>query len=154
MWVVYAKCMNTYQWLDAANSIIVAVGVPATIGGLIYIGKKIQILDDLKITVDKIKHNLTVVAHFLTRNTPNFDPTELQDYSPLRLSAKGANLIKTLGFDAIFEEHKADFFSCINDDKPKLKYDVEILAIRSIYALAEESYMKPLKIYLYKQSNP
>jgi len=152
MWDVHNGCMNTNNWLDAANSIIVAIGVPATVGGLIYIGKKIQVLDDLKITVDKIKHNVTVIINFLMKNAPNFDSTELRDYSPLGLTIKGTGLVGSIGFDRIFCEHKNDFFACIDDEEPELKYDVEILAIRSIYCLSEKPYMKFLKVYLY--NNP
>jgi hypothetical protein len=130
-------------------NIIITIGVAAVVGGLIYIGRKLQILDDLKITTDRIKANVKVVSDFLTRDNKNFNPTELQAYSPLRLTPEGEDFIKKTGFDKIFSENKADFFRCIEGEKPKLKYDVEIAAIKSISMLYDKEYMNFLKVLFY-----
>ena len=128
---------------------ITAIGIPSTIGGLVYIGKKLQILDDMKITIDKIKWNLKVVTDFLTRNNENFNPQELQAYSPLRLTPEGERFIKHTGFDKIFAANKAEFFRCIEEERPKLKYDVETAAIKSIFLLCDKEYMNFLKVLFY-----
>jgi len=135
--------------MDNTTNIISTIGFTAMFGGFIYIGRKLQILDDLKITVDKIKANLKIVADFLTRNANNFDPTELQDYSPLTLTLKGEGFIKQVGFDKIFKENKKDFFHCVDAESPRLKYDVEVAAIKSVSILSDRAYMNFLKILFY-----
>ena len=132
--------------------IIIAVGIPATIGGLIYIGRKLQILDDLKNVIDKVKGNLKVISDFLIRDNKNFNSSELQVLSPFTLTAEGENFIKKIGFQNVFGDNKEDFFHCIESEKPKLKYDVEAAAIKSISMLYDEEYMNFLKVFFY--NNP
>jgi len=58
-----------------------------------------------------------------------------------------------LGFDNIFKEHKLDFFNYIDEEKPKLKYDVEFSAIKSISFLSDKPYMEFLKVFFYNNPN-
>lgn len=133
-------------------NIITSIGVASMIGGLIYIGRKLQILDDLKITTDKVKTNLKVIGDFLIRDNKNFNSSELQVLSPFTLTPEGENFIKTIGFHNVFNDHKQDFFHCIESERPKLKYDVEAAAIRSVSSLYEKEYMNFLKVFFY--NNP
>ncbi|HVO28586.1 MAG TPA: hypothetical protein VMT81_01220 [Candidatus Paceibacterota bacterium] len=128
------------------------VGIAVTVGWLVSIGRKLEILDNLQETTAKIKHNVKVVSDFLIKNAANFNHTELQNYSPIRLTEDGERFIATLGFDKIFTENQKDFFDCIAHDAPVLKYDVETAAIKSIHILSEKPYMNFLKVYLY--NNP
>jgi len=137
--------MNTFI------NIIITIGVTAIIGGLIYIGRKLQILDTLEATMEKMKGNLNVVCNHLIKKL-EFDPSELKTYSPFQLTDKGEEFIKKLGFDNVFKEHKDDFFNLIDSEKPKLKYDVETLAIKSVAVLYEKEYMNFLKVFFY--NNP
>lgn len=132
--------------------VIIAIGIPATIGGLIYIGRKLQILDDLKIVTDKVKGNLKVVSDFLIRDNKNFNSSELQALSPFTLTAEGENFIKKIGFQNVFGDNEEEFFRCIESEKPKLKYDVEAAAIKSISMLYDKEYMNFLKVFFY--NNP
>lgn len=132
--------------------IFTTIGISSLVLGLLYIGRKLQILDDLQAGVVKVKTNLKVVSDFLTRTSTEFDHTELQAYSPLTLTTEGKSLIKDLGFDTVFEEHKDDFFTCIDEEEPKLKYDVEQAAISAVSFLADQDYMSPLKVFFY--NNP
>ena len=85
----------------------------------------------------------------MTKSDSQFDPKELQGYSPLQLTADGKKLIRDIGFDKVFQEHHEDFCGYIDDEEPKLKYDVELAAIKSISALADKDYMQFLKVYFY-----
>ncbi|MBU4285169.1 hypothetical protein KKF60_02320 [Patescibacteria group bacterium] len=135
------------------QQIISYIGIPVMVGALIYIGRKLQILDKLEITSETIKHNIKVVCDFLTKKSSlHFDPKELKAYSPLNLTPQGNQFIKDLGFDNVFKEHKLDFFNYINGEEPKLKYDVELSAIKSIHFLSDKSYMDFLKVFFY--NNP
>lgn len=133
-------------------NIITLIGIPVIIAGLIYIGRKLQILDDLQKTTNKIKTNIKIVSDFLVKNASNFDPSELQSYSPVTLTDVGKSFVKKIGFENVFEKHKQDFFQCIDSDDPKLKYDVELAAIKSVNSLYEKDYMDFLKVFFY--NNP
>ena len=126
--------------------VIQLIGIPATCGGLIYIGIKLQVLDQLQTTTETIKFNLKAISDFLIQNF-GFDPKELRDYSPLGLTEVGNQLIQKIGFDKVFQANKEFFFNAIQGESPKFKYDVGIAAIRSVYFLAQKPYMDFLKIY-------
>lgn len=138
--------MNTLQ---IYNSIIVYLGVPTIIAGLILIGRKFQLLDTLVKDMDIVKHNMKVCCDFLTKNFSGFSPSEIKSHSPYQLTEDGKDFIVSIGFDKVFQEHKEDFFKSVEINSPKLKYDVELASIQSIYFLSEESYMEFLKIYFY-----
>ncbi len=146
--LVYTLLMENFTFIN----IIVTIGVASLVGCLIYIGRKLQILDDLKQTSEKVKINLTVISNFLIRNATNFNVAELHVLSPFSLTQEGEAFIKKLGFDNVFRSNKADFFRCIESERPKLKYDVELAAIKSISILYEKDYMSFLKVYFY--NNP
>jgi hypothetical protein len=141
--------MNLIQLL---NGIIIIVGVPSIVGALIYIGIKLHTLTVVELAVEKIKHNMKVMGDYLTRHHAKFNPTELRAFSPLQLTEVGTGLIKSVGFENVFEANKPDFFSFIDSEEPKLKYDVEVAATKSIYILADKPYMGFLKVFFY--NNP
>lgn len=137
--------------MDLLN-ILIGVGVLGILGAFIYIGRKLQVLDDMNKTTQKIKTNVKVISDYLTSTSADFDHTELQTYSPFQLTPKGQEFIKELGFDVVFEKHQDEFFAFIDSEEPKLKYDVERLAIKSISAHYNKHFMDILKVYLY--NNP
>lgn len=135
--------------MSSAIEIISAVGFVSVIGGLLHIGRKLQVLDDVKITTDKIKANVKVLTDFLIRANTSFDPSELQSYSPLQMTDVGRKLIAETGFGSVFDVHRQEFFQLIDEEEPKLQYDVEQAAIKSVYTLAEKEYMDFLKVFFY-----
>jgi hypothetical protein len=134
--------------MSAINA-IATIGFSAVFAAFIYVGKKLQVLDELQVTTSKIKVNLKIVSDHLTSNSKDFNHKELQVYSPLKLTPEGKKLIETLGFDSVFQRHKDDFFAYLEGEEPKLKYDVESAAIRSISALYGQDYMEFLKVFFY-----
>lgn len=143
--------VNPFMAFSLFN-IITTVGIVAILGACVYIGRKLQILDNLNGCMDKMKINLGVISSYLTRNHTKFNPSELQTLSPFQLTDQGNQFIKTIGFDNVFEKHKNDFFEIISNENVKLKYDVETAAIKAIFVVYDESYMDFLKIYFY--NNP
>ena len=129
------------------STIITTIGIPAIILALIYIGKKLQLLDSLNESTQKIKHNISVISNHLIRHDGRFDPKELQALSPLTLTDVGKKFIEETGFGNVFEKNKDDFFAFIDGENPKLKYDVELASIKSIYALYEKDYMDPTFLF-------
>lgn len=137
--------------LQIINAIVLIIGIPTLVGAILFVGRKLQTLDDLKIIVDKIKSNLKVVSDYLI-GKEGFNHHELQAYSPLRLTDEGNRLIKDVGFDIVATTHQDDFFSFIDSEHPSHKHDVELAAIKSIYALQDKEYMSMLKTFFY--NNP
>lgn len=135
--------------INTLTSLMVLIGVPFTIGTLLKVGRKLQVLDSLEITTKTIKHNLHAVTTYLIRNHTTFDPSELQAMSPLKLTAKGKQFIQEVDFERIFSEHRADFYQCIDDEQPLLKYDVEQAAKKAIFVLSDKSFMSFLKVFFY-----
>lgn len=133
-------------------NLLLTIGIASVLTAFIYIGKKLQILDDLNQTTEKIKMNVKVIGDHLTKFDTQFDHTELQSYSPLQLTEEGKKLIKTVGFDKIFTDNQGDFYEFIDDEEPKLKYDVEQAAIKAVITFSGQDYMKPLKVFFY--NNP
>ncbi|MCK5059796.1 MAG: hypothetical protein KAR00_01450 [Candidatus Pacebacteria bacterium] len=140
------------QAIQFINQLVIILGIPTLIVGFISIGKKLKTVEIIEGTIEKIKNNVKAIGDYLIRDG-EFDPSELQTYSPLTLTEKGKNLIETLNFEKIFEEHKKDFFDIVNSEEPKLKYDVEVAAIKSIYLLSDKEYMNFLKIFFYNKPN-
>lgn len=135
------------------KDIFTIVGIPSIVLGLIYVGAKLQILNDLKTTVEKIKGNIKLIADTLIKdNGIDFDGVNLQTYSPINLTEQGHKLLKDIGFVKLFKDNKNDFFNHIDGDKPKTEYDVENSAFRSVFFLFEKEYFSPIKDYLY--NNP
>lgn len=141
--------MTIIQWV---NIIITLIGVPTIAVALIYIGKKLQLLQSLNTSVEKIKHNMKVVGDYLTRYHIKFDPRELQALSPITLTDAGKKFIEDIGFGNIFEKNKDEFLSFVDNENPRLKYDVELSAIKSIHVLYDKPYMEFLKVFFY--NNP
>lgn len=134
------------------NFITVVVGVPSIIVALVYIGRKVQILNDMRETINKVKNNIKIVADFLTKNFSAFNSSELHTYSPLGLTEEGKAFIEDIGFSNVFTAHREDFIGFIDSEEPEVKYDVENAAIKSIHLLYEKPFMKFLKVYFY--NNP
>jgi len=121
-----------------------------TVGGLLYIGAKIQLLSHLDKTIGKIKNNVNVIANTLIKSSIPFDEERLQTYSPLKISEKGTKFLEDIGFIELFSENYQDFFDCIDDDDPKTEYDTESSAARSVFFLFDKPYFNSIKDYLYK----
>ncbi len=138
--------------LETINALVVVIGIPTLAGTLLFIGRKLQILDTVEASTEKTKHNLKVVCDFLTRHQLAFDPKELRAMSPLQLTDEGKKFLKEIGFEEVFAQNKQHFFSHIDQQAPKLKYDVEVAAIQSIYAAHDAPYMEFLKVFFY--NNP
>ncbi len=149
---LYYKCSLTLSLMNIDFpflNVLTTLGVFSVLGAFLYIGRKLQILDTLELTVEKMKNNVTVISSFMIKNHDEFDSAELETYSPFQLTDEGRKLIEDLGFEQVFATHKSDFFSFIDSEQVKLKYDVENAAIKSIHTLSSESFMDFLKVFLY-----
>lgn len=130
--------------------VISTMGTVAVFGGFIYVGRKLQILDNLQVTMEKMKNNVKVIGDSLIQsNLTDFDGSRLQTYSPVRVTEKGISYLQEIGFLNVFSSHKNDFFNTISSETPQTNYDIELASIRSIYLMFDKSYFNEIKDYLY-----
>ena len=100
-----------------------------------------------------VKYNIKSIANALAKNKRiDFDQSLLEDYSPTKLTENGKDYLEEIGFIKIFSDNSKRFFHVIDLDNPTTKYDVEVSAFKSVLALLDESYFKPVKIHFY--NNP
>lgn len=133
--------------------IIQTVGIVAVLGAFLYIGRKLQILDDLKTTTEKIKVNIKVVCdHLIITDGVAFDNGKLQTYSPTKLTDLGLQYLRDLHFLDVFNENQGDFYTYIETEDPKSDFDIEAAATRSVSILFAAQYFQPVKDYFY--NNP
>ncbi|OGH64188.1 MAG: hypothetical protein A2821_03810 [Candidatus Magasanikbacteria bacterium RIFCSPHIGHO2_01_FULL_41_23] len=129
------------------------VGIPSLLLGFLYIGKRLQLLDDINNTVKSLKHNIKVICDHLISKFDGFDHTLLVNYSPLKLKPEAVKLLEIIGFIEMFKQHKQDFFDLINNEQPKTKFDVELQSIKAVLILFEKDYFTEVKNYLYNNPN-
>lgn len=134
-------------------NIIQGIGIVTIAGMLIYIGRKLQILDSLQETLGKVKVNLKVVTDFLIGQDLPFDHEKLQAYSPTQLTAQGRTYLETTGFVEVFTNHSQDFYSCIEREHPANDYDIENASIRSVISLFNSNNFAPIKDHFYNHPN-
>lgn len=137
--------------LNIINAVLIALGVPTIIASAIYIGRKLQVLDDIRDAHDKTKKNIGVIAGCLATSPHiGFDQTKLASYSPLRLTKEGEKYLQTVGFAKIFQKYPDPFFNFINDENPTTKFDVEASAFKAfMFLLGTSQHFRPLKIYAF-----
>ncbi len=136
----------------ALSTIVSGIGYLAIFSALIYIGRKLHLLDTLVSTVDKMKQNLKLVTDSWLLGLP-LDATKLQAYSPVQLTDNGRTFLRDIGFITLFTTHAADFFAVIDREHPTNDYDIENLANKSVLQLFSCDYFAPIKEYFYNHPN-
>lgn len=110
-------------------------------------------INQLKDLMSKIKNDIKFIANYLSeKSEKNFDRTQLESCSPLRLTDAGRQFLNEIGFTKLFEDNKNDFYHIIDLSNPTTKYDVEINARKSFIILSDKEYFKSIKTYLF--NNP
>ena len=99
---------------------------------------------------DTVKYNIKAIANSLSEaDEINFNHSHLRDYSPLSITEEGEKYLEITGFIQIVSEQSDKFFKVIDLENPTTKYDVEVNAVKSVLALLDEEYFRPVKIYFY-----
>lgn len=129
------------------------ITLPTLVGSAVYFGRKLQVLDHLDKTMSVVKDNIKIISNALiAAGNVAWDGTLLKDYSPLTLTEEGRKYLEQTGFAQVFSDHQAIFLEAIAHEQPGTKYDVENLAVKSVFLNADADFMQPVKEYLY--NNP
>jgi hypothetical protein len=85
------------------------------------------------------------IYDFIPNKLDCYPDRRSRDNGLLYLTDKGNAFIVSLGFDKFFVENKNEFFAFIDEEESKLKYDVELSAMKAIYFLMDKPFMNFLK---------
>ncbi|OGH84363.1 MAG: hypothetical protein A2261_00650 [Candidatus Magasanikbacteria bacterium RIFOXYA2_FULL_44_8] len=127
------------------NAIIVSLGIPTIIGACIYIGRKLQTLDTLQQSFDKLQdsfyedHDNIILMKAKVLGVSN---------SPYRPNETGIKLLSECGWGVFYSTIKKDILDKIEQEKPKTLYDVERLAFRHLHNYKNEDLAIPFKTYI------
>lgn len=118
--------MNVLEW---ANAIIVALGLPAIVAGLIFVGRKLEIIDTIKKEIDgnlrpDIQNVRERIATLEGRTSMLF-----QTNSPISLTAKGRQYLHESGLKDFIDQQKSSLMEqCDHRRSMKTAYDVQQIA--------------------------
>lgn len=115
--------MTALQWVNTA---IVAIGLPTIVSALIYIGRKLQVLDNLKDEVDtNIRPDLKDVRERLA-TWEGKNAGLYQSQSPISLTKEGKRYLQESGLLAFIDENQDDLMlQCDHDRTMQTPYDVQ-----------------------------
>ena len=116
--------------LNTINAIVVSIGIPTIIVVAIYIGRKLQILDDLQPLRDKFAIVESRVGDLWADRTASA-------HSPRQLNDKGRAILTGSGIKEVIEEKKNDLFAKVKETNPSNTYDAEKVILDVVSKIPE-----------------
>lgn len=126
--------------------------IGAIIGGLLYLGRRLQILDDLKKASEDLVKKVTSIDSRVSNIEGRFGVGYTSTSSPVRLTPKGLEILNKSGAKTIVdnEKNKKKILDKIcSKGKPKTAYDVQEKTKQVIKDMADDSMFIPLKNYAF-----
>ncbi|MFA6097540.1 MAG: hypothetical protein WC788_08025 [Candidatus Paceibacterota bacterium] len=148
---------------DIVLKAIVGLGIPTIIVASVYIGRKLQILDDLKKHSDSTSKFcmsatnsiVEVQTHLASTGFVINNRLAYESGSPLKLTDWGESLMEKSGFSGIMSDKiKRDYLvKLVRAKDPKTNYDIQQYSMDLMSELAEvnDPVAIPLKEYSYKE---
>ena len=140
-----------------------SIGIAAIIGGLVVVGRKLQVLDDIKDDIKDTKNfcndaSVAVVeiqTHLASKGYSIKNRLAYTANSPLKLTEYGKDLMENSGFDKIVAnpEKRRFLINLVKRKNPKTNYDIQQYSMDTMAELVEinDSIVIPLKEYAYKE---
>ncbi|MDD5291120.1 MAG: hypothetical protein PHZ04_03315 [Patescibacteria group bacterium] len=110
--------------MDLALKIILGIGIPSIIIGLLCIGRKFQILDDLKDCWDKANDKLSDIDKRICKIEGKLFGVAIGQ-SPIKLTPLGQEVLQNSGILEILKAQKESLIKKIKESKPQTAYDVQ-----------------------------
>lgn len=154
------------NFIAILNQIVIIIGVPAIIAGLIYIGKKLQILEDLKEESKSIESFskcatgaiIEMQTHLAGKGFLINQKLAYTAGSPLKLTEFGETMMQESGFAKIIsdEEKRKILIDMVKGKNPQNNYDIQEFSMKTMAELAEKNnpVAVPLKEYAYEKGLP
>ena len=132
--IVYRDMIET-NFMTIQN-IIVSVGIPAIVIALIYIGRKLQVLDSVERTVESIRDRFIIVEE---RVKTLWKDEVATAHSPRRLNERGNNILGGSGIKEIIEAKKDGFLTILKTMGLKNPYDAEQCTLQIVNELKKDT---------------
>lgn len=105
--------------LNSINAIIVGIGIPVLIGAAIHIGRKLQIIDDLK----EIRGRFDIVE---SRVSDLWADKFATAKSPRQLNDRGSAILEESGIREIVDKKRDQLLKLVKEKEPNNAYDAEL----------------------------
>lgn len=115
------------NWLIIINGLVVAIGIPTIIGALIFIGRKLQILDSIETDLkDNLRPDVKDVRERLSSLEGKYAGF-MQTASPVALTPAGSSLLEASGLKKYIDDNfESNLFpACTSGKEIKNAYDVQ-----------------------------
>lgn len=118
--------MTALEWV---NTVVVALGLPTVLGAFLYIGRKLQLLDNLKNEIDdNIRPDLKDVRERLA-TWEGKTAGLYQSQSPISLTEQGRKYLQKSGLKAFIDENKEGLMQQVQHEQTmQSPYDVQQIA--------------------------
>lgn len=121
------------------QSIITTIGIPAIILALLYIGRKLQVLDTVEKTVETVQNQLGHIFERFVKveervNTLWKDEVAPAN-SPRQLNDAGKKILNESGIKEIIDTKKNDLLAKIKEVNPNNAYDAEQVTLDVVNGL-------------------
>ncbi len=104
------------------ENIITTVGIPVIVMALIYIGRKLQVLDTVENKIESIYDRFIKTEQQVeTLWKDKYAPTS----SPRQLNERGKRILEQSGIKEIVDEKKDTLTTLVREKKPQSAYDTE-----------------------------
>ena len=149
----------TSEQFDQILKIIMAIGIPSIIGSCIYIGRKLQILDDLQKSINNLRKDISEIRNEIRKvwekiSDHGEDIQGLKTHtnygysnSPTVPNEKGKKLLEKTGFYKIYPELKDEIFGLMDSQNLRTLYDYEKGSEKVLQQLRNNPAIDPLKNY-------
>ncbi len=130
------------NYFEIVNGLVVVIGIPTMVGTLITVGRKLQILDSLNITVEqKMEPKLEklVVEFEVLKNKMNilWRSHVARSKSPRQLNDLGKKILRDSGIDRIVDQKRAELTKIIKEKNPTNSYDAEKIIVDVLMTLPQ-----------------
>lgn len=131
------------------QNIITLLGIPTIVVALIYIGRKLQVLDTVEKKVEKLEGTVEkIFARFIKveeRVNTLWKDEVAPAHSPRQLNDIGNKILNESGVKEIIIERKNDFLAKIKEINPTNAYDAEQVVLNVVSDLPK-SYPEVLSV--------
>lgn len=137
---------------SALQSMVLYLGIPVIIGVLIHIGRKLQVIDDLKSGFNSLQTDVRDLISRISKMEGRLEGVSASA-SPVQPTELGAKYIRESGLENILNENKNTLFDTLKKMLPAnyAEYDVQESARRVMMSLKDSSIMRPVKEYAFKE---
>ncbi len=129
-------------------NIICAIGVPAIVVCLIYIGRKLQKLDDVDDKLKNVDSKVIDIDKLTLLTKEKVDTLWNERFaisnSPMQLNERGEMILDKSGIKEIIDKHLDELFIKVKEKNPENAYQVQERSNKVVYKLENKQGILPI----------